>query len=203
MKRFISLLMALVLLFSLAACNAETKTPETTVQEAVESFQSADPALMQECFRGELAGLTELFGPEDLEILRLFTDNLDYTIDSVIESEDGPTQVKITVTAVDASKVIVRFLQECMAYTLQFAAAAPEELPDDQEVEDAMMEILKTIALDPENDTVSITVDVELVQEDGHWVIPNEYELGNAVLGGLFHQMEQMGEAFAKTMGIQ
>lgn len=203
MKKMLAMLLALTLLLSLAACEKAQPAAASVVEEAIESFKSADMESMQGSFDGELDGLADLFGTEDMELLQLVTDHISYTIDGVVESEDGPTVVKVTVTAVDAAQVMGRFMKDFMTYALQFAFLPADEQPDESEVEATMMQMLREVLADPNLDTVETTLDVELNWDEaaGKWRIANEFELGDAVLGGLFSWMETVTDSLQQILG--
>ena len=203
MKRFLALTLALVLAVSLAACGKAQPAAASAVKEAIESVKSADMESMQGSFNGELDGLADLFGTEDMELLQLVTNHISYTIDGVIESEDGPTVVTVTITAVDASQVMGRFMKDFMTYALQFAFLPADEQPDEGEIEATMMQMLREALEDPNLDTVETTLDVELNWDEaaGKWHIANEFELGDAVLGGLFSWMETVTDSLQQILG--
>lgn len=163
MKKHISLIMAVVLLFSLSACSATSpqgNEPEKVVNDAFSALQTYDAETLTRCFGVDILGSDVM--PRSLSIVykAAFT-KMDYEIlDSTVDGENATVTVKVTVVDMDT---ITLAIKNDMAETMSASGEVYDIVPP--------MESYQPYLDDPEVATRTETITVPLILKDGVWLI--------------------------------
>lgn len=191
MKKVLSLLTVFVLIISMTACGKSD--PKASVSGFLGALKNSNIEEMSKYIvpDSEENGIEEVFDSGDEfseEAFKIAFSKLDYKILS--SSVDGNTAVVETeINAPNLGKIMTELIQE--ALPLVFASAFSEDASDDD-----VSDFMNTLFLDKVNSDdmpmVKKTVKINLVEENGNWLINPDNDFVNAITGNLM----QMGEMF-------
>lgn len=184
MKKILSLLMAVTLTLSLAACSS-APSPEDAVTNGLEALKALDGPNIEKYFKDtDIIGELDAMAGEDMETTKLFLSQLSYkVISSKVEKETAT--VSIEATNLDMSKIFAAYMEEAMGSMLQYSLTPEAERPSEEEMQKEFTAILTRLLADPASEKITTAVDVKLSLVDGQWKMEADPALGNAVLGGL------------------
>ena len=187
MKKVLVILLAVMMLFGIAGC--QTAGPDKTVSDLLDAMKAWDTATLE-----EYMGLEEIYGAADMDmsteeaemteaLMKALTANLDYKI--VDTKEKGDTAVVTAeITNVDMSVVLAEYITQVFA--LYFSGTEMTE----EELNDAVLDLLVTSIENNQENLVTNTVDIELSKIDDEWVITADDAFYNAVFGGMMTAVE-------------
>ena len=214
MKKLLALLLALAMMFTLVACDSSdgssanggggeaesttaAPTPEELAEEVVEKeldeFMTMDSveffsALLES---EETASFTETEKEATVGVLEAVRTPFEYEIISSEKIDDETVEVTLEVTCINGTVAAENFYQELMAYALQNAFADPQ--PTEEEMSIATMEIM--ISAFENAETVTKETTIEVVLEDGEWVVDeDEEDMFNLLCDNFITRMEEIGE---------
>ncbi len=209
MKKLLALLMALIFVFTFAACGSEdsknggkdgNQAVETTTAKPLTPTEAAEKAA-DDLFKkiktasGEeliaLAGesITEIpLSEKDLAIalFESITSKFDYKILSSEQISDTKVNVKLNITTVDAEAAIGLFFVDMLSYSMSTPNATEDEIAHKS------VELMTKAFNSPDVGTknTDTTVEVELV--NGEWTIEFDDELFNTIAGDMDGAMDNL-----------
>lgn len=133
MKKFLSLILSVAMLLSLAGCGAK---PESAVEDFCKAMQKFDFKKMSECVDGadeiteeDIASLNEDLPAEILEYFTAQAKEMTYTIDKAEVGEDTAT-ITVTFSHTDIQPVMISVLGEYVKQALvsAFSGASEEDM---------------------------------------------------------------------------
>lgn len=194
MKKVLSFIMALAMLFSLAACGAKRESAESVAEKAIQAVQNYDTEQMKQ-YWGKTTVSTDDANMSTLDekcIKEIFK-NLTYEI---VSSEEKETTATVTVkfTNIDSSSVFL----DAFTAALQEAFAHIFDEEYDEEAQDTFFsaEVLKNLT-SGNYDMVTNEATIKLNLVDDQWVISEDNdEAFNAMCGDLNRFIEEMEKSF-------
>lgn len=196
MKRVLSAILAVALMLSIAACG-KRPAPDKVIDETLEALQTLDRDTILEIYN--LSGEAEPLSDEELNevmaVLELLLGNMSYTMgETVVDEKAGTATVNVSITNTDMSDLLARYMTAALEYAFKYAFLPAEQQPTDEEVTQAMYDMLKEMIASPDNKTVTITVDVPMVLENDEWVVQDSLLFSDAIFGGMITAMEDLNE---------
>lgn len=197
MKKIISILMVIVLMFSLTACGEE-KIAEATVRVMFTAFKTFDLDTIMKFVNVD--SQLEQFGADSDKIkdyeqhIKLMFDKFDYEILSTEKIDSQTVTVKTKITAMDMKPVLADFATSIMQYA--FSNMSTVSNLSEEEMNKKVAEILLTCLEKPDLATVTKDVDVKVVKNGKTWEVQTDETLVNAILGDLEKAAEEMSSSF-------
>ncbi len=202
-KSLLCLVMALMLVFSFAACNGDKKEEETTVavkEESGPSLKGAEKAvtdlLSDEETLLEITGMdamldsmvgTDLTDEQAVLVEDFIADILDFieidVVDSFTESDtNSPAYVTVKVSYPDFENVDIESYTSDLDYmmsvleSLGYTEESLSQVTDENEMIDILFEVTIAMMEDiaADADVISIEETVEVVYENDEWVVVTE-----------------------------
>ncbi len=187
----ISKFLVLVLMFttfvlSLTACSSDpTKDAEAAVTKTFDELKALNDTTFEEYF-GENGldsfGLTEDNQEEFKKFIKAIVDNLSYTIVSSEKVDDNNVIVKVDVTAIKMENVMNKFIENSFAFAMTEEAQNLSE----EEIAKKSMELLIEAISQPDLETITTTVDINVTKTDNVWDFQVDDKLLDAIYGGMF-----------------
>ncbi len=175
MKKTIVLLLALCLIL-MTACGASG--PSAALQADLENAKASPEEIM-----GEMGD--DGFGEKATEAL--IDKVLEFEYELGEESIDGDTAtVETTITTYPFGQMFTNVVSQFVTDALTNAGTMTDE---------DLTELMDKLLMDELNKaekTYTKTIDIELVQEDGVWVVQESEEMSNALTGGMLDFAESM-----------
>ena len=198
-KRFVALLLAMLMLVSLCACSSPTKEAEATVNGMFNAFQSLDFEKAQKYINVSDMKVSQVDDDEttDYEMfMKTLFDRLNYTIISSEEVDSETVNVVVEITAVDMKVVLADYMVSALQYAFANAFADPQ--PTEEETDKKMEELFVQSATKENLATVTNEVTIKVVKEDGSWKVVSEDSLVDALFGGLIAATEALKDSFSE-----
>lgn len=174
MKRIISVLLAVLMLFSLAGC--QKASPQKDLDAMLMALKSGDMETLAALNDGEVF---DLEGQE--QMMSIFS-SISWKFGETVEVDEDDAKVNVQITTKDMQTVFSEFMTQALSKALQ-----GEEMS-----EEAVSQMLIDI-INATEKTASFDVAVEMSLEDGKWVIDDDgnEEFFNAITGGLMNVMAE------------
>lgn len=170
--RIASVVLIVLLLLTLTACNKET--PEESMSNVLEALKVFDIETMDKY--SELADISNITSEKTKKLF----ENLSYSILST-EENDASVKVTVEITNVDMNLVSTDYLVEVMSYGFGTISQFTEE-----ELTDKLSTLLVGLIDKNKENKTTRTVTIELVEVDGKWQIAQlNNEVINALTGGV------------------
>lgn len=192
MRKNIAFILALVMLFSLAACGAKRESAQSVAEKAIQAVQKLDSEQMQKYWGTSTPGtdvqdLSELDG----ECVKAMYKNLTYEIVSSEEKESSAI-VNVKFTNINIPQALSDTFAAVLPQILQYAFSG-EEYDEDSMVSEAMLNCLNN----SEYDKVTKPAVINLTLKDDAWVIDtsNSDDVFNAMLA----DVNSFGESFGQS----
>lgn len=186
-SKFFALMLSLsILLLSLTACgNDPKKEAEEAVSKSFDELKALDDSVYEKYF-GENGfaslGLTEDDNQEDFKkFIKTIVDNLDYKIVSSEEVDQNNVTVKVDVTAIKMEPVMMAFQDK----VFEFVSSEEGANLSPDEASKKTFEFLLEAVSQPDLETITTTVDLNVTKKDNTWEVPMNEELINAIYGGM------------------
>ena len=196
MKKFVALLIAIVMLFALTACG--TPKPEPVVKSFCEAMKSFDVESMQtyliDAEGADVEGDIEDDGsfPDSIwDYVKKNAETINYTVNDAKINEDKATVI-VDFTYTDAYDIMAKAFGDY--FTAAFAAAFSEDVSDEE-----LMTILASSfdnsakSAEPKTDTKS--VEFNCVLKDGKWFISEMPEgIDDVMTSNVLVPLKEFGE---------
>lgn len=168
MKKFISLLLIAIMVFSLAACNPNS--PQKALGNMLDALKAGDLDKL-----GELNGEKEAeeLTDEDKALFKAIYGKMDYKVGKA-EIDGDKAKVELELTVVDLSAIMEAFVSEAMEHMLD----------SDWDYEACINELVS----DKDAKTKSFELTVPMEKSDGKWIVDEDGDLTDfisALTGGI------------------
>lgn len=173
MKRIISVLLAVLMLFSFAGC--QKASPQKDLDAMLTALKSGDIET--------LAALNdeEDFDLEGQEQMMSIFSSISWEFGETVEVDEDDAKVNVQITTKDMKTVFSEFMTQALSKAMQ-----GEEMSEEA-VSQMLIDIINTT-----EKTATFDVSVEMNLEDGKWVVGEENEaFFNAITGGLMNVMAE------------
>nr|WP_317358528.1 DUF5105 domain-containing protein [uncultured Tyzzerella sp.] len=185
-KIFALMLRLSVLLLSLTACGSDPKKDaEAAVTKTFDELKALDNSVYDQYFGANgiaSLGLTEDDSQEDFKkFIKTIVDNLSYKIVSSEEVDKDNVIVKVDVTAIKMETVMIAFQDKI----LEFASSEESQNISPEDAVKKSLELLLETISQPNLETITTTVDLNVTKNDNNWEVPISEELINAIYGGM------------------
>lgn len=190
MKR-ISKILAFILMFStlvlsLTACGSDpTKEAQAAVEKEFEVLKNKDEKAFEELFGSDTLSSLGITGDDTEEdfkkIVGKIIENVNYSIVSSEKVDKENVTVKVDITALDMENVMQKYMESIVEFSLTEEAAS---LSEEESTNKAVELLLETIS-QPDLETVTTTVDLNVKKVDNKWAIQENDKLASAIMGGL------------------
>lgn len=185
-KIFALMLRLSVLLLSLTACGSDPKKDaEAAVTKTFDELKALDDSVYDQYFGANgiaSLGLTEDDSQEDFKkFIKTIVDNLSYKIVSSEEVDKDNVIVKVDVTAIKMETVMISFQDKI----LEFASSEESQNISPEDAVKKSLELLLETISQPNLETITTTVDLNVTKNDNNWEVPISEELINAIYGGM------------------
>ncbi len=185
-KIFALMLRLSVLLLSLTACGSDPKKDaEAAVTKTFDELKALDDSVYDQYFGANgiaSLGLTEDDSQEDFKkFIKTIVDNLSYKIVSSEEVDKDNVIVKVDVTAIKMETVMIAFQDKI----LEFASSEESQNISPEDAVKKSLELLLETISQPNLETITTTVDLNVTKNDNNWEVPISEELINAIYGGM------------------
>ena len=197
MKRFISLFTCIAMLFMLCACGPSRPSAESVVEDTINLVINYDTTQGVEFYGDDNTSEDGASTTDGLSIetYAKFVQNISYNIISSEEDEsNGSAVVTVEITNIDLATVMGNTILDLFNYLMTFVFLPESAQPTDEQQAQKMEEILNSYLDEPNLDKSTKTVTVNLSLIEDAWVINNEYELGDALYGGMLSYLDSIGE---------
>lgn len=203
MKKFLSVILALVLCLSLASCGSKRASAESVVESGIKAFQNADEEAIQQYWGDadftdvpteETTAEDDAYGQELLEKL---ASNLTYRITGSSEDEDaGTATVTVEFTNIDMGAIVPEWIGDVFTKALGYAFLPEDQQPSEEELSAMYMDSLNSAIDNHAGDVVTNTVDVTLSLVDDEWKINATDDVIDAMVGGMMSSFSSLGDSF-------
>ncbi len=185
-KIFALMLSLSVLLLSLTACGSDPKKEaEAAVTKTFDELKALDDSVYDQYFGANgiaSLGLTEDDSQEDFKkFIKTIVDNLSYKIVSSEEVDKDNVIVKVDITAIKMETVMIAFQDKI----LEFASSEESQNISPEDAVKKSLELLLETISQPNLETITTTVDLNVTKNDNNWEVPISEELINAIYGGM------------------
>lgn len=188
MKKIITIILSITLLFSLSACRSKNETAEEAMNSALTAVKNLDVITANKYFDFKDIIDRDLpvdldvdikdLNKEHLEIAKLLVKNFDFEVLESKEEKDKAT-VKVDLTNVDMLDLLSQYIQ----YSIGLAFTEKDQEVIDEKLQVKMLEILDAEDIK----LASQEVNISLNKIDGKWKINLDKSAVNAILGGLIN----------------
>ena len=173
MKKLLCVMIAALMVLSLAACggsSAKASTPEKTVGELMEAIKTLDTEKIASI---SASGTIKISGFEEipdstLEVLKSWASKLSYSIENVETNEISST-VKVAIKHADSTPVIKLAIDDYIQKVVSMTLSG--EAYDQDKLVSMLYESIDEMAAKTETDTAETEAEVGLVLKDGTWMI--------------------------------
>ena len=192
MKKYLSLLLALVLVLSLTACGQPG--PDEQLSAEIDAAMNLDPESpdFSEAI-GELMDELDMEVIDEakaLDLVHALGANLSYTVGEVTENDDGTALVSLSATNVDMAQLLPEYLTAVMdsAFGQGFEGG---EIPTNEQLADISMGLLIEQLQSPDYGTVTLEAQIPMHWDDEAelWVVDDEEQLADTLYGGMLTWM--------------
>ena len=194
MKKLLSLMLAVTLVFSLVACGGSGETAEQATKNALDAIKSAYSEKAKEYVdydelldMGEDKKLDTEEQVKSDEMAKIIFEGLEYEILGSTENGESAT-VTANITNKDMSSVMSNLISQ--AFALAFSGLSGDEM--DAKFEELMVELIQT-----EDKKVTEEINIDLVKADGKWKINMNDAFIDALSGGMMSYANGMNDAFS------
>lgn len=194
-------LTALALLLGLTGCAPSRESAEQAADNALTAVQKWDEKTAGAYFGSEiLQGGEE--APEETasaaddameQMMPRFTEGLSWTFTDVKEEGDSAA-ITAEITNRDLGVLIAAFLQDAFSQMMSTIFLPEDQQPTEEEQTAALADILSGLLDSQDIQTVTNTVTLELTYEEDHWKIAPSFELVNAIFGGMYGSLQDLGQ---------
>lgn len=182
MKKVLSFIMALAMLFSLAACGAKRESAESVVEKAIQAVQNYDTEQMEQYWGKATVSTDDTdMSTLDEECIKEMFKNLTYEIISSEEKESAAI-VNVKFTNIDVCSAFADTIAAAFVKAFQ-GAFGGEEYDEDTFMAE---ELLKNLT-SGNYDNVTLDATINLTLENDQWIIDNSNsdEVFNAMLADI------------------
>lgn len=200
MKKFMCMVLTVVLVVSLAGCSGSRASAELVVEDAIQAFQSADVDAIREYW-----GNTDLASSEDSaeddaytqQLLKPIASSLTYQItDSTEDAKAGTAAVTVEFTNIDMSTVFSEWMGEIFSQALGYAFLPADQQPSEEELSELSIETFCEVVENHADDKVTNTVDIPLSLVENEWKIDTSDDVIDAMTGGLMTSFTSLDDIF-------
>lgn len=189
MKKMLSLLLALTMMLSLAACGGSMPNPENTVKEAMSAVNPFDAEKVN-LYWGDGALNAEETDAATAQYVSMLFENMTYEITGS-EVTDNTATVDVSITNTDMgtamNDVMTTYFTEMLS-----AAFSGTEMSED-EMTNRLMELIGETIVSDEYETVTTDVELGLTYENKTWTITSgQDEAIDAMMGNITTYFENM-----------
>ena len=206
MKKYISVMLALILCLSFAGCGSKRASAESVVENGIKAFQSADQEAMRQYWgdtdftdvsTDETSTEDDVYGQVLLEKL---AGDLTYQITASSEDENaGSATVTVEFTNIDMSAIVPEWIGDIFSQSLGYAFLPEDQQPSEEELNAMYMDSLNSAIDNHADDLVTNTVDVTLSLVDDAWKINTTDDVIDAMVGGMMSSMSSLEDSFGGT----
>lgn len=203
MKKYLSVVLALILCLTLASCGSKRASAESVVENGIKAFQSVDQEAMQQ-YWGD-ADFTDI--PMDgvasgddaygQELLKKLASNLTYQITGSSEDEGaGSATVTVEFTNVNMGVILPEWFGDMLSKSFEYAFLPEDQQPSEEELSAMYMDSLNSAIDNHADDVVTNTVEITLSLVDDEWKINATEDVVDAMVGGMVSSFSSLGDAF-------
>lgn len=206
MKKYLSVILALMLCLPLASCGSKRASAESVVENGIKAFQSADQEAIQQ-YWGDTDFTdvpTEEVSSEDdayaQELLEKLASNLTYQITG--SSEDvsaGSATVTVEFTNLDMGTIVPEWIGDVFTQAFGYAFLPEDQQPSEEELNAMYMDSLHSAIENHAEYFATNTVDVTLSLVDDEWKINATDDVIDAMVGGMISSFSSLGDSFGGT----
>lgn len=206
MKKYLSVILALILCLPLASCGSKRASAESVVENGIKAFQSADQEAIQQ-YWGDTDFTdvpTEEVSSEDdayaQELLEKLASNLAYQItDSSEDVSAGSATVTVEFTNLDMGTIVPEWIGDVFTQAFGYAFLPEDQQPSEEELNAMYMDSLNSAINNHAEDFATNTVDVTLSLVDDEWKINATDDVIDAMVGGMINSFASLGDSFGGT----
>lgn len=194
LKKIVLIVVALSFLAALCGCN-EVKKAESALNSTVTALQAGDFTTASnyiDC--SEILDNNEMFG--DLEngesVMKALFEQLSCKINSSEQVDKDNVKINADITNIDTSAAFQNTISQ--VFSLAFSG---EDISED-EMKNKIIEIFTESLSSEDTETVTNTVDINMVKTEDGWKIDADKAVQDAITGGLLSAAENMGNAFGQ-----
>ena len=111
-----------------------------------------------------------------------------------VKEEGDSAAITAEITNRDLGALIAAFLQEAFSQMMSTIFLPEDQQPTEEEQTAALADILSGLLDSQDIQTVTNTVTLELTYEEDHWKIAPSFELVNAIFGGMYGSLQDLGQ---------
>ena len=198
MKKFMCMVLTVVLLVSLAGCSGRASA-ESVVEDAIQAFQSADVDAIRQSWGNTDLASSEDSAEEDAytqQLLEPIASGLTYQItDSTEDAKAGTATVTVEFTSIDMNAVFSEWMGELVSQALGYAFLPADQQPSEEELSELSIETFCDVVENHTDDKVTNTVDIPLSLVENEWKIDTSDEVIDAMTGGMMTAFSSLDEA--------
>lgn len=203
MKKYLAVILALILCLSLAGCGSKRASAESVVENGIKAFQSADQEAIQQYWGDtdftdipteESSSEDDVYGQELLEKL---ASNLTYQITESSEDEStGSATVTVEFTNIDMGVIVPEWIGDIFTQAFGYAFLPEDQQPSEEELNTMYMDSLNSAIDNHADDFVTNAVDITLSLVDDEWKINATDDVIDAMVGGMMTSLSSLGDSF-------
>lgn len=193
MKRAIAFLLAVVMLFSLAACGAKRESAQSVAEKAIQAVQKFDDEQMQNYWgTSSISTGNSEISDLNIECVKAMFANLTYEVVSS-EENDSTAAVNVKFTNIDVAKAFTDALSVVIVKSLQNAFGGAEDFDEDAIMSEELLKALQSGSYDK----VTKEATINLILKDDAWVIDPECK--DAVFNAMLADLDSATDGFAEN----
>lgn len=194
LKKLVIMIAVSVFLVALCGCN-EVKNAESALNSAVSALQAGDCATATGYINGsEILDNNEMF--KDFEngegVMKALFAKLSCKINSSEQVDDNNVKINADITNINTSVAFQNTISQ------MFSLAFSGENISEEEMENKVIEIFVENLSGEGAETVTSTVDVNMVKTEDGWKIDADEAVQDALTGGLVSAAENLSNSFGQ-----
>lgn len=193
LKKVMVMILTLAFLTALCGCN-EVKDAEGALNSAIAALQSGDYAKASGYINGsEILDNNEMLkNAENTEsLIKAMFSNLSCSINSSEKTDNSNVKINADITNVNTANAFKDTI------TQAFSLALSGEVSQD-EMESKILEIFAQNLSGEDVETVTSTIDINMVKTDEGWKVDANEELQDAITGGLVSASKNLGNSLGE-----
>ena len=205
MKKYLAVILALILCLSLAGCGSKRASAESVVENGIRAFQSADQKAIQQYWGDtdftdvpteETPSEDDVYGQELLEKL---ASNLTNQVTGSSEDEStGSATITVEFTNIDMGVIVPEWIGDIFTQTFGYAFLPEDQQPSEEELSSMYMDSLNSAIDNHADDFVTNTVDITLSLVEDEWKINATDDVIDAMVGGMMTSLSSLGDSFGE-----
>lgn len=181
MKKFLCILLAIVMMVSFTACGKET--PEKAADNALKAVKNLNPVGIAKYFGDDMAEDIDIdeFSADDIEVVKKFLNKMSWEILGSVEDESTAT-VTVEITAVDPSPIFTEVVADMLGDSLSSLLGSDK---DEEAIKKKALETIDKMISAKDVQMKTDTIELDMTRTEKGWKIDAKASLIGSFAGSL------------------